>query len=262
MEPDNIDWENIDSTFAHDDAYENFDAPMWVDLSAFDESLVDDEAWFCSHGEPLYEDIHGISFLTFLSLSFSLSLTDCKHPKTAQDFLKRTTTRNSKVATSILAKLLRFATISEILPFRDRNRRENCGNPKCSERSRRPSSSGKFYEDSENRNPNFSAPLHNKVKKTKRPNPTKEWPPVKSNRKSQLKSTFSAQNLLGGREIMSQISGLCSELKRLARGKKGTSEKGSSLPSGVSEQVKESVGHSHRERVPLLVVKDSRKGHS
>ncbi|TKY62592.1 hypothetical protein E2542_SST12450 [Spatholobus suberectus] len=83
--------------------------------------------------------------------------------------------------------------------------------------------------------------------------------PVKSHRKYQLKSTFSAQNLLGGREILSQISGFCSELKRLGRGKKGTSEKGAS-PSGVSEEVKQSV--VQRERVPLLVVKDSREGHS
>ncbi|KHN07392.1 hypothetical protein glysoja_012690 [Glycine soja] len=246
MEPDNIDWDNIDSTFSQDDTYENFGAPMWVDLSAFDESLVDDEAWFCTH--------------------------DCKHPKTAEDFLKPTTTRKSK------AKLLRFATISEILPFRDRDLRENSSilessYAKSSERSRRPSCSGSFYEDSENRNPNFSAPLPNaplpngRASKLKKPliktnkanskqmdNGPVECPVKSSNKKPQLKSTFSAQNLLGGREIMSQISGFCSELKRLAtRGRKGTS-----LQSGVSEEVKECV--VHRERVPLLVVKDSRKG--
>ncbi|TKY62591.1 hypothetical protein E2542_SST12449 [Spatholobus suberectus] len=119
MEPENIDWDNIDSTFTRDDTYENFDGPKWVDLSAFDESLVDDEAWFCTR--------------------------DCKHPKTVEDFLKPTATRNSK------AKLLRFATISEILPFRDRNRRENSltvesSNAKSSERSRRPSYSGNFLK--------------------------------------------------------------------------------------------------------------------
>ncbi|XP_020213366.1 uncharacterized protein LOC109797668 [Cajanus cajan] len=242
MEPDNIDWDNIDSTFVQDDTYENFDAPMWVDLSAFDESLVDDEAWFCTHG--------------------------CKHPKTAEDFLKPTATRNSK------AKLLRFPSISEILPFRDRHRRENSSTVESSKaKSReRPSCSGNFYEDSENRNPNFSGPLPsgrtNKLKKplmkTNGPNPKQLDGPVecgaKSNRKSQLKSTFSAQNLLGGREILSQISGLCSELKRLARGKKGTSEKVASSSGWVSEEVKESM--VHKERVPLLVVKKSREGHS
>lgn len=52
MQPENIDWDNIDSTFIQDDTYENFDAPKWVDLSSSDELLViDDEAWFCTHGE-------------------------------------------------------------------------------------------------------------------------------------------------------------------------------------------------------------------
>ncbi|XP_047156403.1 uncharacterized protein LOC124827398 [Vigna umbellata] len=237
MEPDNIDWDNIDSTFALDDTYENFDAPMWVDLSAFDDSLVDDEAWFCTR--------------------------DCKHPKTAEDFLKR----SSKV------KRLRFASFSEMLPFRDRHRRGNSSiveiaKAKNSERSRRPSCSENFYEDSENRNPNFTAPLPsgsrtNKLKKplmkTKDGNPSpKELNtgpvecPAKSQRKNQLKSTFSAQNLLGGREILSQINGFCSELKRLARGRR---EKGGSS-SGVSEEEvkKERVV---KERVPLFVVKNS-----
>lgn len=68
MEPDNIDWDNIDSTFVLDDTYENFDAPMWVDLSAFDDSLVDDEAWFCTRGEARFEGICGISFLAFFPL--------------------------------------------------------------------------------------------------------------------------------------------------------------------------------------------------
>lgn len=108
---------------------------------------------------------------------------------------------------------------------------------KCSDKSRRPSCSEDFHEDNENKNPNFSAPIPNlnggvnKLKKplmmrsnTNRDDPKKqlndsiECPePVKSHRRSKLKSTFSAQNLLGGREILSQITGLCSELKRLAR---------------------------------------------
>ncbi|XP_027921846.1 uncharacterized protein LOC114179629 [Vigna unguiculata] len=241
MEPDNIDWDNIDSTFALDDTYENFDAPMWVDLSAFDDSLVDDEAWFCTR--------------------------DCKHPKTAEDFLKR----SSKVKHS------RFASFSEILPFRDRHRRGKSSfvesaKAKYSERSRRPSCSGKLDEDSENRNPNFTAPLPSGSRSSKlkkplmktndaNPNPKQvntvpEECPVKSHRKNQLKSTFSAQNLLGGREILSQISGFCSELKRLARGgKKGTTEKGGSSSGEVSEEVKESV--VQKERVPLFVVNNS-----
>ncbi|XP_061352926.1 uncharacterized protein LOC133297745 [Gastrolobium bilobum] len=240
MEPENIDWDNIDSTFIQDDTYENFDAPKWVDLSASDELLVvDHDSWFCTH--------------------------DCKHPKTAQDFLKPTTTTNSKT------KLLRFVTISDILPFRDRNRRENSSAAESSyaksfEKPRRPSCSTKFDEDIENKNPNFSATHPNgRTNKLKKPlmrpikenseqlNGSKEYP-VESHRKSKLKSTFSAQNLLGGREILGQITGFCSELKRLARkgSKKGATEN-APTKSGVSEELKETVGH--RERVPLLVVK-------
>lgn len=58
MEPENIDWDNIDSTFVQDDKFENFDAPKWADLSASDEFVVDHEAWFCNHGEIL-----GVKFL-------------------------------------------------------------------------------------------------------------------------------------------------------------------------------------------------------
>ncbi|KAK7285560.1 hypothetical protein RJT34_20335 [Clitoria ternatea] len=245
MDPENIDWDNIDSTFIEDDAYENFEAPKWADLSASDDPLlVNDETWFCT--------------------------TDCNHPKTAEDFLKPPTSITSK------AKLLRFASFSEILPFRDRNRRENPSNVassyvKASEKSRRLNCAGSFDEDSENKNPNFSAPnpngRTNKLKKplmrpktskgsSKEMNGSMECD-AKSHRKSQLRSTFSAQNLLGGREILSQINGFYSELKRLAArksSKKGINEKGPSpSPNNVSEEVKEN--QAHRERVPLLVVK-------
>ena len=47
MEPENIDWDDIDSIFIEDDAYENFDAPKWIDLTASDE-LVNDDSWFCN----------------------------------------------------------------------------------------------------------------------------------------------------------------------------------------------------------------------
>jgi len=60
MEPENIDWDNIDSTFVQDDTYENFDAPKWVDLSAASiQPLVDDEdyhgIWFCTQGEAFLQ---------------------------------------------------------------------------------------------------------------------------------------------------------------------------------------------------------------
>lgn len=50
MEPENIDWKNVESIFVKDDMYENFDAPQWVDLSAPDEP-IDDEPWFCNPGK-------------------------------------------------------------------------------------------------------------------------------------------------------------------------------------------------------------------
>ncbi|GAU36920.1 hypothetical protein TSUD_331930, partial [Trifolium subterraneum] len=241
MEPENIDWDNIDSTFIIDDTYENFDAPKWFDFSASsNEPLVnedDDEIWFCTH--------------------------DCKHPKIAQDFLKPTTTNT----TNSKAKLLRFASFSEILPFRDRKPRENPSAVKYCEKSRRPSCSRNMDEDIENKNPNFSAKnLEGGSKKLKKPllrqeskrdslkemNGSKECP-MRSNGKSRLKSTFSAQNLLGGREILSQITGFCSELKRLAT-RKGSSKKGANS-NGVLEEMKEKTKGS-KERVPLLVVKE------
>jgi len=61
MEPENIDWDNIDSTFIQDDTYENFDAPKWFDLSAAsDEPLVDEEdheIWFCTQGEAFFNRV-------------------------------------------------------------------------------------------------------------------------------------------------------------------------------------------------------------
>lgn len=58
MEPENIDWNNIDSTFVQDDTYEYFDAPKWFDFTASNELLVDeddDETWFCTQGEIFFK---------------------------------------------------------------------------------------------------------------------------------------------------------------------------------------------------------------
>ncbi|RWW81504.1 hypothetical protein BHE74_00010092 [Ensete ventricosum] len=50
MEPANIDWKNIESRSVRDEAYENINAPKWLDLAAPDASPVDDDAWFCRPG--------------------------------------------------------------------------------------------------------------------------------------------------------------------------------------------------------------------
>jgi len=124
-------------------------------------------------------------------------------------------------------------------------------------------------EENENTNPNITVtnldggtnklkkPLLRSKSNTKRDNlkelnDSKECP-VRSNKRSKLKSTFSAQNLLGGREILSQITGFCSELKRLAT-RKGSTKKGSNS-KGVLEELKEN-SKGRKERVPLLVVKE------
>lgn len=117
-------------------------------------------------------------------------------------------------------------------------------------------------EDTENKNPNFTATnfdggTTNKLKKPllEERNDSKECD-VRSDRRSKLKSTFSAQNLLGGREIMSQITGFCSELKRLAT-RKGASKKGGGADPNVvlgELNLKEKTVR-RKERAPLLVVK-------
>ena len=76
---------------------------------------------------------------------------------------------------------------------------------------------------------------------------------AKSDRKRGLKSTFSARNLVAGREILSQITEFCAELKKMASksSKKGASQKAS---DGVFGELKERV--REKERRPLLVVKE------
>lgn len=45
-----IDWENIDSRFVRDDAYEGINAPKWVDFLAL-EDPTNEESFFCRPGE-------------------------------------------------------------------------------------------------------------------------------------------------------------------------------------------------------------------
>ncbi|OMO70239.1 hypothetical protein COLO4_28674 [Corchorus olitorius] len=229
MENENIDWENTESIFEEDDTYENINAPKWVDLSApCDTESTDDEAWFCKPG--------------------------CKHPKCAEDYLK--SKHQSK------AKLLRSMTISEILPFRDRTQRE----AKAKNGGKGSKSSQHLNEDNENRNPNLSSTPPLAAKSTNQKKLTKKSPvdektllenlgesSAKSTRKQGLKSTFSARNLVAGREILSQITEFCAQMKKMARkgSKKGASDK---TLGEVKERVRE------KERVPLLVIKERKSG--
>ncbi|XP_057509941.1 uncharacterized protein LOC130792459 [Actinidia eriantha] len=228
MEPAKIDWATIKSVFAVDDLYEHINAPKWVDFSAPDQS-IDDEAWFC---RP-----------------------DCNHPKRVEDFLKGTPPSKKS------------ASVSEILPLGDRNRRDanlkRRGLVQSPLSSTKDSKCEKFVEDGENQNPNFSTPpshQYNTMKAAIKSSTEKQ-----TNNSSQkeerphLRSTLSARNLFAGRDILSQITEFCNELKRLAtrerekenaEGPRSKEEEcGGKNVGEVDERVEE------RERKPLLEVK-------
>ncbi|XP_022748134.1 uncharacterized protein LOC111297768 [Durio zibethinus] len=228
MEHQNIDWNNIESNFEEDDTYENIHAPKWVDLSAPCEP-IDDEAWFCKPG--------------------------CKHPKCAEDYLK------SKHYTKV--KLLKSMTISEIIPFRDRTRR--CKFKRKGYKWRKWSKpTQSLNDDNENRNPNLSTPplgAKTMPKKMAKKSSMVEKTQLddlrdnsaKSDRKRRLKSTFSARNLVAGREILKQITEFCVQLKKMAS--KGSEKRASEKASdGVLGELKERVREN--ERMPLLLVKE------
>ncbi|KAF8395858.1 hypothetical protein HHK36_019812 [Tetracentron sinense] len=202
MEPAKIDWNNIESRFVQDDLFEHINAPKWVDFSAPEES-VNDEAWFC---KP-----------------------DCRHPKSVEDFLR------SQSASKV--KLLGSASVSEIPPLGDRNRRDanlkrRGLNPSLiqdlkPEKTTTSKPPNKFHENSENENPNLSTPPPNHQSKsmksaikssTEKKKHLDNSPSNSSqnDRQPQLKSTLSAQNLFGGRDILNRITEFCNELKKLA----------------------------------------------
>lgn len=227
MEPGIIDWDSIDSVFIEDDTYENMNAPKWVDFSAFPEQPVNDEAWFCKPG--------------------------CKHPKTIEDYLK--SKRGSKV------KFLKSVTISEMLPFRDRNRRDaklkeaEIPNPHTL-KTKGYKAVHSFREDCENKNPNLSnrKPDTDKLPKKANIRLREARDDLHANStKAKLRTTFSARNLLAGKEVLSQITEYCSKLKNLA--KKGTN-------NGSTKKVSVRVlGEKEREkeRMPLLAVEEGRQ---
>lgn len=194
MEPAKIDWKRVNSIFVVDDLYEHINAPKFVDFSAPDEH-VDDEAWFC---RP-----------------------DCNHPKTVENFLKSTPP----------SKIQRSASVSEVLPLRNRNTRDsNLKRRELTQPSYLPNRDSKcdrYVEDGENQNPNFfSTPSHqfNIMKATIKSSTEKRQiaNPTKKEETPRLRSTLSARNLFGGRELMNHISEFCNELKRLATRAKET----------------------------------------
>ncbi|KAL7204372.1 hypothetical protein ACSBR2_017449 [Camellia fascicularis] len=239
MEPAKIDWKSINSVFVEDNLYEHINAPKWLDFSAPDQS-VDDEAWFC---RP-----------------------DCNHPKTVEDFLKSTPP----------SKFQRSASVSDILPLGDRNRRDanlkRRGLVQPSISSNKNSECERFVEDGENQNPNFSTTpsrQYNIMKATIKSSAEKKQidNSVQKEEMPRLKSTLSARNLFGGRDIMNQISEFCNELKRLAMRtkEKENSERSNVKKSPVAvkkqegkecggDNLGEVVDERGKERKPLLEV--------
>ncbi|GFZ00438.1 hypothetical protein Acr_14g0000740 [Actinidia rufa] len=244
MEPAKIDWATINSVFAVDDLYEHINAPKWVDFSAPDQS-IDDEAWFC---RP-----------------------DCNHPKRVEDFLKGTPPSKVPIL-EFLDPLFnsKSASVSEILPPGDRNRRDanlkrrGLVQPPLS--SIKDSKCEKFVEDGENQNPNFSTPRshpYNTMKAAIKSSTEKEKKQTNNSSQQEerphLRSTLSARNLFAGRDILSQITEFCNELKRLA-----TREREKENAEGPSPKKEECDGEKvgevdergeERERKPLLEVK-------
>lgn len=193
MEPAKIDWETIHSVFVKDDLFEHFNAPQWVDFSAPDQESIDDDAWFC---KP-----------------------DCNHPNTIEDFLQRTTSPS---------KVIQRSPMSEILPLGDRNKRDanlkrrGLAQPLFS--SPKYSKYDRFVEDGENQNPNFpTTPSHQQTSlkaaasksSTEKKKHTNSFS-HKDERPPHLKSTLSARNLFGGRDILSHITEFCNDLKKMA----------------------------------------------
>uniref|UniRef100_A0A2N9FM82 Uncharacterized protein n=1 Tax=Fagus sylvatica TaxID=28930 RepID=A0A2N9FM82_FAGSY len=236
MEPAKIDWKRIESIFVEDELYEHINAPKWVDFLATQES-VDDEAWFC---RP-----------------------NCKHPKTAEDFLK----------TSTPSKLTSSANGSESLPLRDQSRRDaKLKRRGLTQSSTSSNSNPRFNEDSENQNPNLSTPPINHAKSMKTAIKSSTEKKIMANDMSQnneaprLKSTLSARNLFAGRDILNQITDFCNELKRMAtRARERENERSIVEKCNVCVEEKPAVKESscevlgevngkEKERKPLLEV--------
>ncbi|KAK7323482.1 hypothetical protein VNO77_26956 [Canavalia gladiata] len=219
MEPAKIDWKRLEWNFVEDELYENINAPKWVDFSSLDSYLKnhDDEAWFC---KP-----------------------DCKHPKTAEDFLRSTTPSK---------KTFSPGYVSENLPFGDQNRRDM----KIKRRVPPLSSASpqgdkfRFNQDSENQNPNLCTPTIKPLKPMKATiKSSEEKKPVDDDTLQDqkvvplLRSTLSAKNLFAGRPILNQITEFCNELKKLAI-RARERENAENLSSMESEEIVEKTPFS------------------
>ncbi|KAM1158076.1 hypothetical protein FF1_028609 [Malus domestica] len=212
MEPAKIDWKSLEWRFTEDKYYEQINAPKWFDFLNPNDNSVDDQTWFC---RP-----------------------ECKHPKTAEDFLK-----------SSPPKVPRSAVVSEVSPLGDKIQRDvRLKRRGLKQSSIYPTNNSRFKEDGENQNPNLSTPPMNQAKamkatiksSTEKKQPIESTPP-NNEVLPKLRSTLSARNLFAGRDILNQITDFCSELKRMAmRAREREDVENSDVrksPAGLKEEV-------------------------
>ncbi|PKA49848.1 hypothetical protein AXF42_Ash004390 [Apostasia shenzhenica] len=226
MEPADIDWKSIVSRYEPDEIYELIKAPKWLDLSAQD-TAVDDVAWFCR--------------------------ADCHHPKTFEDFNRWTPNLKMKLMNSN----------SETVRLRDANLKRRAGIVNFIPSPSQPKSySKKFLEDLENQDPNMetNAPRTKKKEEIKSSAEKKEVEAEEEGKvqrkmlqpQRRLKSTLSARNLFSGKDVLSQISEFCHELKKLATGKREAPNREVDTRKKILEEQKQEVSSCN-----TLVVKEN-----
>ncbi|KAM7264358.1 hypothetical protein ACFE04_002041 [Oxalis oulophora] len=187
MEPAKIDWKRVESVYIEDKLYENINAPKWFDfLTPEDVTLVNDEAWFCK--------------------------SDCKHPKTIEDFYRSTP----------ISKIPRSLSSAQRLLLGDQSKSRDA---KLKKRRFLSNENPRFELDSENQNANAVTPNQQfKSLKEMIKSSSEKITPTNSDEDNitnnvephrGLKSTLSARNLFAGKDIMSHLSEFCNELKKL-----------------------------------------------
>ncbi|XP_057458481.1 uncharacterized protein LOC130749183 isoform X2 [Lotus japonicus] len=247
MEPAKIDWKRVEWNFVEDELYEHINAPKWVDFLSPDHDK-DDEAWFC---KP-----------------------DCKHPKTAEDFLR---------SPSPFKKSKSPAYGLENSPFGDQNRRYYLDGrikrrvPALSSASP-PDDNFRFNLDSENQDPNMCTPSiqPTKTKTMKAAIKSSEEKrklfddAIEDSKVPPLRSVLSTKNLFAPRPILNHITEFYNELKKLTLRAREREDAENLSTTGSESVVQEKtplcpfqpLGKSdirEKERKPLVEVKQQRK---